>query len=215
MREEELEKQSSELLKRYTILPEFREWALEVLRTQHDKEVAKRSTVYESQHRALETTQEELDGLTRMRYRELITDEEYTRERDKLKKRIAELQSANKSTEQRAADWLETCERAFDFVTYAANNFAKGDYETKRGILMALGQNQTLMDGKLNIQANSWLQPIAEHYPALEAEYRMLEPALTPMDTARNNALGALRTRWRGKKESNPPLRFWRPSFYR
>lgn len=51
--------------------------------------------------------------------------------------------------------------------------------------LMTLGSNLVLRDGKLNIQANEWLQPIREGYPALEAEYFRLEPAKMPINKAK------------------------------
>ena len=66
VREEELETQMSTELKKITILPEFRDWALEVLGTEHKKEVETRSKLYESQQKALRDAQGHLDSLTDM-----------------------------------------------------------------------------------------------------------------------------------------------------
>ena len=62
VREEELEKQVLSLLGKVTILPEFRDWALEILRTSHEQEVEERNRIMESQQRALASTRSELDN---------------------------------------------------------------------------------------------------------------------------------------------------------
>ena len=77
-----------------------------------------------------------------------------------------------------------------------AGQFMLGDLETRKEILMALGQNPTIKDGKLSIQANEWLQPIAKRYPALEEEYLRLEPDRKPLNKQRAEAFASLRTRW-------------------
>ena len=61
---------------------------------------------------------------------------------------------------------------------------------------MALGQNPTIKDGKLSIQANEWLQPIGKQYPALEEEYLRLEPARKPLNKQRAEAFASVCTRW-------------------
>lgn len=57
---------------------------------------------------------------------------------------------------------------------------------------MALGSNPTIKDGKLTIQANEWLQPIADGYPALEAEYRRLEPEIKGTTKAKTEVLSSV-----------------------
>ncbi len=89
----ELEDQIDIKLERYTILPKFKEWALEILNRNNDKEIEDRTKIYETQHKSLVDTQKELDTLTRMRYRDLIDDETFIKERDDLKAKIAKLTS--------------------------------------------------------------------------------------------------------------------------
>lgn len=196
--EVELQQQAKDLLTKYSILPEFRDWALDILRQQNEKEIAIRSAQYESQQQALNSTQQELDNLTRMRYRDMLTDDEYVRERDMLKEKLVKLQEATRSTEARAFTWLEVCEQAFNFAATARQRFIEGGFETRRAILFALGQNPTLKDGKLQIQAESWLQPIADHYPAIEAEYQRLEPMNHSMNITQKQALRPMPPAWHG-----------------
>ena len=121
-----------------------------------------------------------MDNLTRMRYRDLIDDEAFIRERDLLQGKIARLKEELRDTEARAEKWLELTEQTFHFATYARKEFQMGDLNKKREILMALGQNLTLKGGKLFIQANEWLQPIKEGYPVLQ-----LGPAKKPITKAK------------------------------
>ncbi len=201
---DKLELQIEKEIEKYTILPEFRDWAIEILNEKNDTEIEDRSKIYEMQHSALIKTQAELDELTRMRYRGLITDDEFfVKERDALEKKIVELKAKLRETEGRAEKWLELTEKTFNFALYARKAFIVGTLEAKREILKGLGENPILKDGKLNVPAYEWLVPIGNDYPALEAEYQRLEPWKMPIDTRRTEALTSIRTRWRGRPDLN------------
>lgn len=203
LKEEELERQIESELGKYTILPIFKDWALEYLNRHNDQEIEDRSKIYESQHQTLAATQKELDELTKMRYRQLIDDETFLREKGSLQKNIDKLKTNLRETENRAEHWLELTEKTFEFITYARKAFITGNLQTKKEILHALGENPTIKDGKLSITPNKWLQPIVESYPALETEYQRLEPRKMPMNKAQNEAFASLRTRWYAVQDSN------------
>lgn len=203
IREEDLVLQIERELEKYTILPEFRDWALEVLNQSNDREIRDRSSIYEMRHQTLVDTQKQLDNLTKMRYKELINDETFIRERNGLQDNISRLKEKLRETENRAERWLELTEETFNFAAYARKAFMLGDLQTRKEILMALGQNPTIKDGKLSIQANEWLQPIAKRYPALEEEYLRLEPARKPLNKQRTEALASVRIRWLPGRDSN------------
>ena len=175
IKEEELNNQFETEISKFTILPKFRDWAIEVLNESHDKEIEERNKIYESQQKTILTTQKELDNLTQMRYKDIINDDEYMKERTLLQNKITELRQLIKDTESRADEWLELTEKTFDFTTYARIHFQNGDMKTKKEILQVIGSNPLLLDGKVFIEPNKWLQPIAENYPELEARYRALE----------------------------------------
>ena len=203
IKEQDLEGQISDELKKYEILPEFRDWALEVLRENNDLEIEDRAKIYESQHRALTETQTQLDNLTRMRYRDLIDDDAFIRERNILQNSITQMKVQLRETESRAEEWIELTERTFNFATYARINFAKGDLQIKKEILMALGQNPILKDGRLSLLVNEWFVEIEKDYPALEKQYLALEPLKEPTE-ADKKTLAAIRLRWCTRRESNP-----------
>ncbi len=168
---EKLEEQVDAELAKYTILPEFRDLALEILNRNHKTETSDRTKVYEMQQTKRKQIQEQLDSLVDMRTRNLLDDDEYVSQRARLKAELTRVDEGLRGTEARANNWLETTERAFDFATNARAHFRTGDLTTKRDILMTLGSNFSLKDKQLTLQPSEWLVPIAESYPAIEAEY--------------------------------------------
>lgn len=141
-----------------------------------------------------------MDELTKMRYRQLIDDETFIKEKNSLQSKITQLKESLRHTETRAEQWLELTEKTFNFATYARKAFimAKGKtgLELKKEILMALGKTPIIRDKKLFIEPNKWFVPIEKGYPALEAEYLRLEPAERLVNTAKTEALASVRTRW-------------------
>ncbi len=110
-------------IEKYTILPEFLQWALEGLNKKNDTEIEDRTKVYEMRHKTLVETQKELDELTRMRYRQLIDDETFIKEKNTLQSKISQFKENLRETETRAERWLELTEKTFNFATYARNAF--------------------------------------------------------------------------------------------
>ncbi len=201
---ENIELQIENEIEKYTILPEFRDWALEVLNEQNDKEIEDRTKIYEMQNRTLVKTQSELDELIRMRYREMIGDNFFLQEKGELEKKILQLKANLRDTEARAEKWLELTEKTFNFALYAHKAFLFGTLEVKREILKGFSQNSVLKDGKLNISPYEWFIPIGNAYPELETEYKKLEPWKRPLDSTREEALASIRLKWRGRWDLNP-----------
>jgi site-specific DNA recombinase len=203
IRERDLEAMIERMLTEITILPEFREWALEILNRENDNEIEKRTQLYEHQHKALATAQRELDNLTKMRYRELINDNEFSRNKKELKSQIDTIKQSMRDTEKRAEEWQEATEKVFDYVTFAKLRFLKGDKQTKREIISSLGSNHRIVDGNLVIDTYNWFIPIKEDYKQIESRYLELEPAKRCNDN-KKGALDEILLDWGGRWGSNP-----------
>ena len=159
-------------LAKYTIIPEFRDMALKILRKNHRAEVYDRTSMYESQQKSRRRIQEQLDKLTDSLSRGIVDEDDYIRQRDSLKLQLTNTDGNLRQTEKRAEDWLELTERAFDFATYARVRFAETkDSKVKRDILQTLGVNFLLTDNKLTLTPKPWLVTIEKDYPALEKAY--------------------------------------------
>lgn len=196
IREEELELMIEKEIEKYTILPEFLQWALEGLNKKNDIEIEDRTKVYEMQHKSLVETQKELDELTKMRYRQLIDDETFIKEKNELQTKIVQMKENLRHTETRAEKWLELTEKTFNFATYARKAFLMGGLELKKEILLALGKTPIIKDKKLFIEPNEWLVPIKNEYLNLEAEYLRLEPTKIEQNKHKTEAFTSVRTRW-------------------
>lgn len=203
-RVEDMHQQIDEELSKYTILPEFREIALKVLNRNNKIEVKDRAGIYKMQQHAREEIQKRLDKLIDMRTRDLLDDNEYMEQKKVLKAELIRTDDSLRGTEQRADEWLELTERAFDFATCARVRFAEGSLMDKRDVLRTLGKNFTLKDGKLEITPNEWLIPIAEGYPELEANYRRVRTSKKASAKELEEALVPIYDTWRAQWDSNP-----------
>ena len=212
IRLEDFENQIRLELERYTILPTFQKWAIEVLNKRNDAEIQERTKIYESQQKAYNDTQRQLDTLTQMRYRELINDEEFLKEKSELKTKLNKLRLQLNSTENRAKVWLELTEKTFNFACYARKAFDEGTIQEKREIFAALGQNFVMKDKKVLITPSEWLAPLEKVYPELEAEYQRLELDKNLDVATRNAQYAELILSWGGYRESNPDFRYHKPT---
>ena len=206
---EDLEVMIEKEIEKYTILPEFLEWALEGLNKKNDTEIEDRTKVYEMRHKNLVETQKELDELTRMRYRQLIDDETFIREKKTLLSKIVQMKENLRETETRAEKWLELTEKTFSFATYAraaflrANTIGKAGLELKKELLLAIGKTPIIKDQKLFIEPNEWFAEIGNGYPALEKKYLGLEPSKNPVNKGKTGDISAVKVPWLRRQDSN------------
>lgn len=179
-------------LSKYTIIPEFKDLALKILRRNNKLEVGERGRIYEKNIKQRAQLQSQRDSLIDYLHRELIDEDEYKHQKSRLQIDIDTVDQILRNTEKRAEDWMELSEKAFNFATYARIHFKHGDVRTKREILKTFGKNLTLQDNKLYIEPNEWLVPIGEKYPEIERSYfnvrtnkkaspKMIEDALVPI----------------------------------
>ncbi len=202
--EVELKKAMKAEMASYTILPQFKDWAIEMLNKYNDSEIQQRSKIHEMQSRSVLTTQNEIDALTQMRFRNLIDDEEYLRQKTQLQAKLAKLKEELGDTEHRAENWLELTEKTFEFIHYAAENYEREGFEGRRTILQGFGSLFTIRNRMLKMDPHEWLVPIGEGYPELEKEYLSLEPAERACQSGESAALDSIRLRWRRDWDSNP-----------
>ncbi len=187
-----------------TIMPEFRDLALDILSRNNVLEVSDRKQIYKSQQKKRNQIQDQIDSLIDMRSRDLIDDDEYLETKVRLKKQQSKLDSDLRTTEERANNWLELTEQVFDFATYARVHFKEGDFNTKRQILTTLGGNFTLLDGDLSITPNEWLVPIENTYPELKKRYLKVRTKQKTTSPDEDMALAAISESWRASGDSNP-----------
>lgn len=196
VREETIEKQFTELLDRITILPEFKDWALEVLDEQSELETNEANAVLKSQNRAIESTHKEMKGLISMASKELISEDQFKSQKQELEEKLSALNEELNDTQNRANNWYETFTRVFELALHGKERFETGDVSTKREILADIGQNPVLIDGELKIDTYPWVQVIKNNYKELEEEY--LDIRTRPQQVW-EPAIAGIKSKWLGR----------------
>lgn len=148
----DFEGQVHKLIEQLTIPEGFSKWAIKWLQGVHAKEVEDRTNINDSLQKLHNDVQTQIDKLLDLRLKGLVDDAEYEKKKEVLLLEKKEVTNKLKTTDKRADDWLDLCERTFNFATYAHAWFIHGDNEQKRGILKALGSNLTLENKILSIR---------------------------------------------------------------
>jgi len=173
---EGLEKQIAGYLDRITISDAFRDFALKYLQEVHKKEAGTRTDIQKAQQKAYNQCLAELDNLTKMRLRDLLTDAEFSEQKAKMLKERARLKEKFEDTEHRVDSWLALSEKAFTFANRAKYWFENGSLEDKKMILGAIGSNLLLKDKKLFIQAKKPFLIIEKGLQEMKLQNIRLEP---------------------------------------
>jgi DNA invertase Pin-like site-specific DNA recombinase len=100
---------------------------------------------------ALQSVKKQLGNLTTLRIRDLLSDEEFLREREILERE--ELKLTQQQEGESKIDWFEPAELAISFSKSAASRFQTGDSRAKRTIIGITGSNLVLKDRELTIDA--------------------------------------------------------------
>lgn len=151
--ERQLEHQVVEFLRRISINKNKRDEALSIIDRERQHERGLRADPSETAAKALDRSKKELDTLTKLRYRDLIEDEEFTRQR-------AELLQQQTSLKQRIDHlkkerWIEPSRNFFLFNNRAVFWLTHGGVNEKRLIVATVGSNPTLMSKKLSIDTRN------------------------------------------------------------
>lgn len=192
----ELEKQIDDYLGRIQISEEFKDWAISYLRSRNDKEIEDRTARYKNLQETYNQSQKQLDNLTQMRYRELITDEEYTKERNRFRIEMAKIKERLEDTEHRAEGWLTLSEKVFSYACHAREWFRKADLKAKRQLLETLGSNLVLKGKKLSLEFKKPFFIIEKGLNGIPTENLRLEPADFAMVKPKNEVLATQVSRW-------------------
>lgn len=196
--EKELEKQMLDLVGKYTILPEFRDWALEVINRQNLTEADEREKILKMKRSSLLSLEKEQDGLIDLATRKLITDDVFVQKARKLETDIETVRESIKQMELNADAWRETAVKSINYASQAVDRFKNGSEETRRKIMLELGTKMKLQDKILEITPNVFMEPIQNSYVVLEKEYNKVRTGKNAPLKAKNAAIAAVISEWQG-----------------
>lgn len=157
-----LEKQILQFLEEVSIPQRLHDWAMAQLQQTVDEQKDERTAQRDSLERARTAGAKELENLTKLRIRDLLTDEEYIKQRHDLEKqqigigqRLEMIQSAD--------SMFEPSQLLISLSRSMVSWFKVGDIQTKRLILTIVGSNFSLTNKKLSIDAKKpfrrWSKP--------------------------------------------------------
>lgn len=151
--ERQLEKQISSFLQSIYLSREEVDKAFAVIEEERKKEQLTGDSIKQGIETAIENAARNLDSLTKLRYRELISDEEFIRQRKEL---MQEQVGLNQRLQQlNTEQWIGPSQRLFLFSNRAIFWLTHGSIQEKRLILATAGSDPTLMDKTLNIYARN------------------------------------------------------------
>jgi DNA invertase Pin-like site-specific DNA recombinase len=148
----ELERQALQFLHEIKIPERLHQWPLKRLQLRESRNRDIRASKLRSLQAASASVEKELDNLTKLRIRELLTDEEFVRQRLELERTQISLAQSIANTEK-GDDRFEPERLLVSFSARAASCFESGDLRMQRLILIIVGSNPTLKDKRLNIDA--------------------------------------------------------------
>ncbi len=177
IRQEELERQIRDELSKISIDESFKDLAIKYFREVYQEEAQDRKSIRRSLEKKHKEIQQQIHGLTEMRLKKLLDDEEYLEHKNKLLLERERLKEKLEDVKHSAEKQLELTERAFTFACYASYWFDHGTLEQKNTILKTIGSNFVLKDRKLSLELkNPWLF-LTEDLKGSKPKKRKLEPS--------------------------------------
>lgn len=152
VRKEQVDAQILAFLSTLRIAPHACGWLNEFLNGQPTVRVSEREQQRQSAAASVRTLDKELDTLTDLRVRSLLSDDEFTRKRlDLTKARLNVVQQLGLLQEEE--DWIEPIRTLVSFSNRAVEYFSGSDDAQKRLILKTTSSNPALSNRILSIEA--------------------------------------------------------------
>ena len=199
----DLENQITEELQKYELMPKFRDLLFKIIDETKDEKPKEEKEIIANLENEIESLKIEKSNLTKLSCRGLISDNEFTEQRNDYEKQINILKEKIVKTKSQNQDKGEILED-IKFASRAKVKFEKGEDDVKKEVLKRLGSNRTLFDRKLLITPHKWIISIEKSLKPLEAKFLTLELDKTPVNTKQNEALTSLCCDLRNGRDSNP-----------
>jgi site-specific DNA recombinase len=206
VKEDDLYKQCEDLLNEYELAPELYAWSMEALNEMLQEEQPERESAQAMQTQAITDTEAQLDRLLDMSTRGLVDEETFVSKASKLKSILKELNKQQAEDAKKVESWYDFMSDTFLKLTGANAKFVNGEFADKKEILLAIGQNPILLNGKLSITPDEWLIPIKQNAKRFNSE---LDRVKTMPQQMKKSLLQALSLEWCGSGDSNPWPRPW------
>jgi hypothetical protein len=172
-----LKEQIDLLLQKIQISNEFKKWVIKYLNSTRNKEDAERNIIHENLLKTLRDYEKQLAGLTKMRYKDMISDEEFLKEKNILKNEMDKIEKNLKNIGYDTGNFHKMTISIFEFAYRARKWFKKDNLKIQKQILASLGSNLVLKDKILSIEPTKPFFIVEKMLNYLKEKKDRLEPA--------------------------------------
>lgn len=187
-----LEKQIDTELAQYEFHPEFRKLFLQVANEDKKDNPTQNQDVIKNIEKDIEQTKVEKINLTKLSCKNLISDDEFTLQRNEYEKNLVRLSQKLeeiKTTRNKKDEIIEKIK----YASQARINFVKASIKERKETLLQIGLNRELKDKKLFITPHNWLIATKEKIKPIEEKFTRFELDKLPLTKAKSEALTSLR----------------------
>ena len=198
IRKEELEKQINEILWSLEIMPEFKEWAVKIIREDYKKDIDDREwNILRLQNEEIKS-RNKIDKLTDMLLDWRITDAIFDKKRILIELEIKQLKEGIINIDVKRKNKIEKLEDMFNFIIKARESFTIWDFKTKKSIFKSLGLNFTMNEWKIVIELYPWLEIIKNNQYALNRTKWRFTPIKNSTGTSCTDTISSIIPKWQG-----------------
>lgn len=165
VREEALLAQIQELLDHIRIPESLEPHLRELVKRHFDEVYGHQHEVSDTQHKAIAEARRQIQNLVGMRLRELLSDEEYLKEKTRLSDELARLQREVTICTMEMERAVETVENVIAYAAWARETFDHGSGQDRHRLLEMLGSKFVLTGGKLLLELHPYLSVFLEDRP--------------------------------------------------
>jgi len=191
-----LEAQINGFLETVTIEDEFIDWIITYLHEFNETEVIDRKFISANLSKGLSSCTKKMDNLIKLKISDLITDEEFTTQKKELTQDKSNYLSKLSDLNERQDNWVDTTEKAVNFLRSVKIRFNDGSIEEKKIILSTLGSNMELKDGKLSLEANGVYKSFQRGIDLTKQLITRLEPQKGRLKTSKTLSQEAMHSIW-------------------
>ena len=204
IREEDINSQIEDILKKIHIPEELIEIALEEIKEDCIEKTGNRENVLINNQEEYKKLSKKLEILTEKNISGVIDDEEYMRVRDGLKSQMNLINSVINENEGSREIWLSKVKKRLSFAERAVEIFRNGSVETKKAIIAELGSDITIKNKTVFIDFDPILKLFFNKPDGNDLEKIFTRTNNNPIQANIFNTFLAENSTWGGRWDLNP-----------
>jgi site-specific DNA recombinase len=172
----EMELMIEKELSGFHIEPEFKQWAIRILKENYAQEIDKQKELISEAATHEQKTLKELDILIDMRLSNQISEDKYLQKKTEKEGQLIRVQEKRARLETGQDDSIERLIGQLEFAVNAVERFKSRVINDQRDVCMNFGWNWSLTDKKLIIDKFKWIEPIRNYADTVAGYFGRSEP---------------------------------------